>query len=149
MPKLGARTPCSRQSRCGLAPTSTGTSATVPKVRGTFASTGRAQRFIRSRSVIRRVMRCSLRPRSIALRNQVRDNGFTLIELLVALVVGAIVLLGAHRILATLADQAHALTRHAADVDQHADGERMLRDLVGQLELGSPGTVPFTGSPDT
>lgn len=78
-----------------------------------------------------------------------RDNGFTLIELLVALVVGAIVLLGAHRILATLADQAHALTRHAADVDQHADGERMLRDLVGQLELGSPGTVPFTGSPDT
>ncbi len=78
-----------------------------------------------------------------------RHNGFTLIEVLVALVVGSIVLLGAHRILAVLADQAHALTRHAADVDQHANGERMLRDLVGQLELGSPGTIAFTGSQDT
>lgn len=78
-----------------------------------------------------------------------RHRGFTLIEVLVALVVGAIVLLGAHRILAILADQAHALTRHEADVDQNANGERTLRDLVGQLELGSPGTIPFTGSQDT
>jgi prepilin-type N-terminal cleavage/methylation domain-containing protein len=78
-----------------------------------------------------------------------RHSGFTLIEVLVALVVGAIVLLGAQRILATLSDQAHALTRHATDSDRDANGERMLRDLLGRLEIGSPGTIPFTGSPDT
>ncbi|HEX6807360.1 MAG TPA: prepilin-type N-terminal cleavage/methylation domain-containing protein [Gemmatimonadaceae bacterium] len=78
-----------------------------------------------------------------------RHSGFTLIEVLVALVVGSIVLLGAHRILAILADDTRALTRHATDSDRDANGERMLRDLVGQLEIGSPGTVPFSGSPDT
>lgn len=78
-----------------------------------------------------------------------RDSGFTVIEVLVALVVGAMVLLGAHRILSILSDQAHVLTRHAAEVDQNANGERMLRDLVGQLEVGSPGTIPFAGSADT
>jgi len=78
-----------------------------------------------------------------------RHNGFTLIEVLVALVVGAIVLLGAHRLLAILADRAQALVLHATDADRDANGERMLRDLVGRLELGSPGTIPFTGSPDT
>jgi prepilin-type N-terminal cleavage/methylation domain-containing protein len=78
-----------------------------------------------------------------------RHRGFTLIEVLVALVVGSIVLLGAHRVLEILTDRAHALIRHEMDSDRDANGERMLRDLVGQLEVGSPGTVSFTGSPDT
>lgn len=78
-----------------------------------------------------------------------RRNGFTLLEVLVALVVGALVIVGAHRILATLTDQAHVLVRNAASFDRRANGERMLRDLVGQLEIGSPGTVPFSGSQDT
>jgi prepilin-type N-terminal cleavage/methylation domain-containing protein len=78
-----------------------------------------------------------------------RRSAFTLIEVLVALVVGAIVILGAHRVLEVLTDQAHELTRHAAYVDRSANGERMLRDLVGQLEIGSPGTVPFSGAADT
>lgn len=76
-------------------------------------------------------------------------SGFTLIEVLVALIVGAIVLLGAHQILAILTDQSHSLTSRAAHTDRDANGERLLRSLVGQLELGSPGTVPFSGSPDT
>ncbi len=76
-------------------------------------------------------------------------SGFTLIEVLVALIVGAIVLLGAHQILAILTDQSHALTSRAAHTDRDANGERLLRSLVGQLELGSPGTAPFSGSPDT
>ena len=78
-----------------------------------------------------------------------RRSGFTLIEVMVALVVGAIVLLGAHRVLAILTDQTHAFAHHAMESDREANGERMLRDLVGQLEVGSPGTVPFTGSADT
>ncbi|HKV50231.1 MAG TPA: prepilin-type N-terminal cleavage/methylation domain-containing protein [Gemmatimonadaceae bacterium] len=78
-----------------------------------------------------------------------RRSGFTLIEVLVALVVGAIVLAGAHQVLAILTDQAHALTRRAAEGDREANGERTLRALVGQLELGSPGTIPFSGTPDT
>jgi len=78
-----------------------------------------------------------------------RRSGFTLIEVMVALVVGAIVLLGAHRVLAILTDQTHTLARHAMESDREANGERMLRDLVGQLEVGSPGTIPFTGSLDT
>ncbi|MGH7647953.1 MAG: prepilin-type N-terminal cleavage/methylation domain-containing protein [Gemmatimonadaceae bacterium] len=78
-----------------------------------------------------------------------RRSAFTLIEVLVALMVGAIVLLGAHRVLAILTDEAHALKRRAADTDRAANGERLLRDIVGQLEVGSPGTVPFSGSLDT
>ncbi len=78
-----------------------------------------------------------------------RHSGFTLIEVLVALVVGSIALLGAQRILAILTDETHAIARHATDSDRDANGERMLRDLVGQLEIGSPGTVPFSGSSDT
>lgn len=78
-----------------------------------------------------------------------RRSGFTLIEVLVALMVGAIVLLGAHQVLSILTDRSHALVGRAAQTDRKANGERMLRDLVGQLELGSPGTIPFSGSPDT
>ena len=78
-----------------------------------------------------------------------RRSAFTLIEVLVALVVGAIVLLGAHQVLSVVTDQSHALAARAAQTDRDANGERMLRDLVGQLELGSPGTVPFSGSPDS
>lgn len=78
-----------------------------------------------------------------------RHSGFTLIEVLVALMVGAIVLLGARQVLAILTDQSHSLARRATQTDRDANGERVLRDLVGQLELGSPGTVPFSGLPDT
>ncbi len=76
-------------------------------------------------------------------------SGFTLIEVLVALIVGAIVLLGAHQVLAILADQSQSLASQAAEADRDANGERLLRGLVGQLELGSPGTIPFSGSPDS
>lgn len=78
-----------------------------------------------------------------------RRSGFTLIEVMVALMVGAIVLLGAHHVLAILTDQSRALRGRAAQSDRDANGERLLRSLVGQMELGSPGTVPFSGSPDT
>ena len=78
-----------------------------------------------------------------------RRSGFTIIEVLVALMVGAIVLLSARQVLSILTDQSHALARRAAQTDRDANGERMLRDLVGQLELGTPGTIPFSGSPDS
>jgi prepilin-type N-terminal cleavage/methylation domain-containing protein len=74
-----------------------------------------------------------------------RRDGFTLIELVVALLIGSIVLLGAHAMLAALSDRARALTVAGADANRAANGMDELRGIVGQLDVGTPGTKPFTG----
>ncbi|HEY7879187.1 MAG TPA: prepilin-type N-terminal cleavage/methylation domain-containing protein [Gemmatimonadaceae bacterium] len=76
-------------------------------------------------------------------------KGFTLVEVLVALVVGSVVLLMAERVLAALSDQSSAIVSRNAEWDRESNGEGFLRALVGQLEIGAPGTIPFSGGPDT
>jgi len=76
-----------------------------------------------------------------------RHNGFTLIEVVVALLIGSIVLLGAHAMLAALSDRASALTAAGADVNREANGDAELRDIVGQIDVGTPGARAFTGTP--
>lgn len=74
-----------------------------------------------------------------------RGEGFTLVELVVSLLIGSIVLLGAHAMLAALSDREQALTTTAIEADRTANGIDELRSLVGQVEIDGPGTKPFSG----
>ena len=76
-------------------------------------------------------------------------EGFTLIELMVALVVGAVVVLGARVLLEQLGDSAHRTVMAAARADRDANGERLLRDLAGRLEVGTSEGMRFAGEPAT
>ena len=73
--------------------------------------------------------------------------GFTLIEIVVALVVSAIVLLGARALLEEVGDDAVRIAGSAERVDADANGERMMRALVFELELGSGESQQFAGDP--
>lgn len=73
-------------------------------------------------------------------------HGFTLLELLVALVVSAVVLLGARAISETLADGAHRSTVAATDADQSVNSERLLREVVGRIEVADRGDRRFDGT---
>jgi len=74
-------------------------------------------------------------------------NGFTLVEVMVALVVSAIVLLGARQMFEGVADQAHRIVASAAETDRDANAERLLRELVGRLEVGTGEGTEFAGDP--
>lgn len=75
-------------------------------------------------------------------------SGLTLLELMIALSLGGMILAGAHAVLATLTGEADAIASRAAAADAGANGERMLRALVGRIEVGTPEAIPFTGAPD-
>lgn len=76
----------------------------------------------------------------------VRMRAFTLVELLVALVVGGVAILGARSVLGALADHAGRVSDAAADADRVANGERLLRALVGNLEIGTTEDATFSGN---
>lgn len=71
--------------------------------------------------------------------------GFTLVELMVALVVSAVVVLGARQLLEQLGESAHRTVVVAARADRAANGERLLRDLAGRLEIGRNAAARFSG----
>jgi len=73
-------------------------------------------------------------------------NGFTLIEVLVALIIGGIVIAGAHSILDALSRSARAAQLGAVNADQSANGDELLRSLTGRLDVATPGAKPFFGS---
>lgn len=75
-----------------------------------------------------------------------RRDGFTLIEILVALMIGGIVLIGAHQILAALTDSARASETNAIALDRRANGEDLLYRLTGALDIVTPGARPFFGT---
>jgi prepilin-type N-terminal cleavage/methylation domain-containing protein len=79
-------------------------------------------------------------------RNRV-PAGFTLIEVVVALVVSAIVMLGARAVLGEVGDEALRISAEAQRLDAEANGERTLRALVRQLDLGSDEASQFAGDP--
>lgn len=76
-----------------------------------------------------------------------RDStGFTLVEVMVALVIGGMVVAGAAALLGALSNRAQAIKRAAARADEDANGERLLRGLVANLEVGTDTTTPsFVG----
>lgn len=78
-----------------------------------------------------------------------RRRGFTIVEIMVALLLSAIVVLGARMLLEQLGDSTSRTVRGAARADRDANGEQLLRDLVRRLEVGTPATAPFAGEPDS
>jgi prepilin-type N-terminal cleavage/methylation domain-containing protein len=73
--------------------------------------------------------------------------GFTLVEIMVAIAIGGLVLLGARSLLEALADEEGHVAREAAIHDARANGERLLRDLVGRMEVGTTESGSFAGDP--
>lgn len=81
------------------------------------------------------------------LRRSRLSTGFTLIEVVVALVVSAIVMLGARAMLGEVGDDALRILAETQRLDAEANGERTLRSLVRQLDLGSGEGSQFAGDP--
>jgi prepilin-type N-terminal cleavage/methylation domain-containing protein len=74
-----------------------------------------------------------------------RLAGFTLIEIVVALVVGGMAVAVAAALLLGLGDRADAIKTAAARVDRDANAERLLRSLLGNLDLGGDGPLVLGG----
>lgn len=72
-------------------------------------------------------------------------DGFTLIEVIVALVISAIVLLGARAMLGEVGDDALRIAAQTRHVDTEANAERALRALVRGLELSGNDSAQFSG----
>ncbi len=66
---------------------------------------------------------------------------------MVAIAIGGLVLLGARSFLEVLADEEGHVAREAAIHDARANGERLLRDLVGRMEVGTTESGSFAGDP--
>ena len=75
--------------------------------------------------------------------------GFTLLEVMVALLLSAMELLVARMLLEQLSDNAVRTVDAAARADNDANGERLLRDLAGRLEVGTDGATQFSGEANT
>jgi len=80
-------------------------------------------------------------------RSLASQSGFTLIEVVFALVVSAIVILGARAMLDETGDDALRIAAQAQRVDRDANAERELRALVLHLELGAGESSQFAGDP--
>jgi hypothetical protein len=68
---------------------------------------------------------------------------------MVAIAIGGLVLLGARSLLEVLADEAHHVARDTATEDARSNGYRALRSLVGQMEVGTTESGPFSGDPES
>ncbi len=75
-------------------------------------------------------------------------HGFTLIEVMVAIAIGGLVLLGARSLLEVLADEEHHVALDTSPENARSNGYRTLRFLVGQMEVGTTESGPFSGDPD-
>jgi prepilin-type N-terminal cleavage/methylation domain-containing protein len=74
-----------------------------------------------------------------------RNGGFTLIELVVAMTLSGVVLLGARALWESLAVSVDRLRTQATADAREVNGERLLRSLMGQLEVGTDQSHEFAG----
>lgn len=72
--------------------------------------------------------------------------GFTLVEVVVALAISGLVLLAARQMLEALAAGADRLSAAARAADREANADRLLRALVGRLEVGTQEAGEFAGA---
>ncbi|HEX2780180.1 MAG TPA: prepilin-type N-terminal cleavage/methylation domain-containing protein [Gemmatimonadaceae bacterium] len=75
--------------------------------------------------------------------------GFTLLEVIVALAVSAVVVLGARMLAEQVGEAGRYVVAAATRADRDANGERMLRDLLLRLEVGTSGAANFAGAADS
>jgi prepilin-type N-terminal cleavage/methylation domain-containing protein len=73
-------------------------------------------------------------------------SGFTLIEVLVALIVSGMVVAAAAGFLTGLADRAQAIDRAAIQVDRQANADRLLHQVVANIEAGADSTPGLVGN---
>lgn len=77
----------------------------------------------------------------------IERRGFTLIELMVALLLSALVVLVAHRVLTGIADAADELARSRAALDHDMNAHRWLIEAFGSLDIGAQ-SGGFSGRPE-
>jgi prepilin-type N-terminal cleavage/methylation domain-containing protein len=94
-------------------------------------------------------MRCAERRAGTTAVRATRGTGtraaFTLVEVMVALAVSAAVVLGARLLLESLGSEASRIVGAARSADADANGERLLRAVVGRLEVGTRDGGSFGG----
>jgi len=78
-----------------------------------------------------------------------RRSGFTLVELMVALVISAMVLIGARLMVEALSDATHRTIAAAHEADRAANADQFLRTLFARLEIGTAADRPFGGNPSS
>jgi prepilin-type N-terminal cleavage/methylation domain-containing protein len=77
------------------------------------------------------------RPKSLLARSPLaRSSGFTLIEVILAISISTFVIMAARMLLENLAAGTDRVVRSTHEIDRDANGERLLRSLVGQIEVG-------------
>jgi prepilin-type N-terminal cleavage/methylation domain-containing protein len=72
-------------------------------------------------------------------------RGFTLIEVVVALVLGAMVVLGAHAVFAGVTDGLARLEAARTQLDRSANAQRWLIEALGSLQVGADSAGGFEG----
>jgi prepilin-type N-terminal cleavage/methylation domain-containing protein len=77
------------------------------------------------------------------------DRGFTLVEVLVALTLGAMLVLAAHATFGGATDAAASLARAQAEHEVEMTGRLALTRLIANLDAAGPGSVGFSGGPET
>lgn len=75
------------------------------------------------------------------------ESGFTLVELVVALTIGAFVVFSAYAMFGAITTGAARAQRAGARLDQRMNGRRALAELVGSVDMTSPGAAEFIGEP--
>jgi prepilin-type N-terminal cleavage/methylation domain-containing protein len=75
----------------------------------------------------------------------VSRRGFTLIEITVALIVGGMALSAAAALLTGLSDRADEIRTAGIRVDRDGNGERMLRNLLGNLRFSTDSMHTLSG----
>jgi prepilin-type N-terminal cleavage/methylation domain-containing protein len=75
-------------------------------------------------------------------------GGFTLIEVVVALTLSAMLMLGARALFEQLGAHAEALVGAAGDADREANGDALVRALVGAAETSPEPERRFEGTAD-
>jgi prepilin-type N-terminal cleavage/methylation domain-containing protein len=73
-------------------------------------------------------------------------RGFTLLEVIVALSLGAVIVLGARLMVENVAGSASRIGAHVRAADEDANGERLLRLLVGAVYVSAKEETAFAGN---